>query len=152
MARITVLLTAFFFVVHTACANAEPLGRLFLNPDERSRLDQIRDGKINNKVTDDTQPNFDPPPATQTTLNGFVRRNNGKTTVWINQIPQDEDERKGSKVRKSRAKSPAVSMKLPSGKKVRLKPGQTFDSFTGKVKEGYDDIAIPAPSPAEVLQ
>ncbi|HCC53607.1 MAG TPA: hypothetical protein DEQ20_01575 [Desulfobulbaceae bacterium] len=148
MARITVILTTFLLLAHTACANAEPLGRLFFNPDERARLDQIRNGKI----TDNTQPNFAPPPAAQTTLNGFVRRNNGKTTVWINQIPQDEDERQGSKARKSSAKSPDVSMKLPSGKKVRIKPGQTFDSFTGKVKEGYEDIAIPAPLPAEVLQ
>lgn len=148
MARITVILTAFFFVAHTACANAEPLGRLFFPPEERARLDQIRNGKI----TDNTQPNFDPPPAEQITLNGLVRRNNGKTTIWINQIPQHEGERQGITVLKSSAKSPTVPLQLPSGKKVRIKPGQTFDGFTGKVQEGYDDIAIPAPSPTEVLR
>jgi len=148
MARITVILTALFLFTYTACAVAEPIGRLFFHPDERSRLDQIRDGKAH----DNTQPSSDQPPTEQITLNGLVRRNNGKTTIWINQIPQHEGERQGVTVLKSNPKSSAVPLQLPSGKKIRLKTGQTFDSFTGKVKEGYEDIAIPAPLPVEPLR
>jgi hypothetical protein len=37
---------------------------------------------------------------------------------------------------------------LPSGKKVDLKAGQTFDAARGKVREGYEDAARTTPQEA----
>lgn len=143
MARITVLLTAIFLIGHTAGASAQPLGRLFFSPAERDRLDQLRNGSaIDNVQVGQT-------PSEQITLNGIVRRSSGKTTAWINQMPQRDNENpQGIIVLKSTAKSPVVPLQLSSDKQVRLKPGQTFDSAKGKVREGYEDATDPLPTEA----
>lgn len=142
MVRLTVLLTAIFLLGHTAYAGAEPLGRLFFSPDERAKLDQMR----NNNTLDYTQ--IEQTPSEQITLNGIVRRSSGKTTAWVNQVPQRENERQGVTVLKSTAKSPVVPLQLPSGKQIRLKPGQTFDTTKGQVREGYEETADPLPAEA----
>ena len=116
-----------------------PLGRLFFSPEDRAILDRFRQQNSGNTVTSTTA---------QITVNGIVRRNNGKTTVWINQIPQRENEKQGVTVLKSAAKSPTVPLQLPSGKQILLKPGQTFDTAKGKVREGYEDAANPLPAEA----
>lgn len=140
MVRLTVLLTAIFLLGHTAGAGAEPLGRLFFNPDERARLDQMR----NSNTLDYTQ--IGQMPTEQITLNGIVRRSSGKTTAWVNQVPQRENEMQGVTVLKSKTKSPLVPLQLPSGKQIRLKPGQTFDTTKGQIREGYEDAADPLPA------
>ncbi len=144
MVRLTVLLTAFFLLSHTACAGAEPIGRLFFSPAERAKFDQMR----NTNTLDYTQ--IGQTPSEQVTLNGIVRRSGGKTTAWVNQMPQRENEMQPVTVLKSTAKSPVVPLQLPSGKQIRLKPGQTFDTTKGQVREGYEDTA--APLPAEALK
>jgi hypothetical protein len=37
---------------------------------------------------------------------------------------------------------------LPSGKKINLKAGQTFDTAKGKVHEGYEDATTVQPQKA----
>lgn len=84
----------------------------------------------------------------QITLNGIVRRSSGKTTAWINQLPQDENETsRGVAVQGQAAKASALLL-LPSGKQVRLKPGQTFDTAKGRIREGYENSTAPAPQGA----
>ncbi len=121
-----------------APACAEPIGRLFLSPDERAMLERQR----NDAGTAST-------PAGRITLNGLVRRSSGKTTAWINQRPQNEDENpQGVAVLKAPAKSSAALL-LPSGKRVDLKVGQTLDMAQGTVRESYGDaVAAPSSKPA----
>ncbi|MHB1290588.1 MAG: hypothetical protein ACYCY5_00165 [Sulfuricella sp.] len=139
MARLTVLLTALFLLGHTACAGAEPLGRLFFSPDERARLDRMR-----NTHASASAPAGQQSLTEQITLNGIVRRSSGKTTTWINQVPQNENETpQGVSVLKS-ATQPSALLLLPSGKQVQLKAGQTFDATKGKIREGYEDSIAPA--------
>ncbi len=53
-----------------ACAQADaPLGRLFFTPEERSAMDRH-----------ETPATDIPPPQ----VNGIVRRNDGRATVWVN--------------------------------------------------------------------
>jgi len=144
MARLTVLLTSVFLLGHTACAGAEPLGRLFFSPDERARLDQMRNGNAS-----DNAPAGQQPPIEQITLNGLVRRSSGKTTTWINHLPQNENETPQGVAVRGQAAKPSAFLLLPSGKQVQLKAGQTFDAVKGKIREGYEDSTAPAPQEAE---
>lgn len=137
MARRIFLLMIAFLSGHAAGAGAEPLGRLFFSPDERAMLDRMRNNTPRSAAAS----------TGQVTLNGLVRRSSGKTTVWINQMPQRGSENpQGITVLKSTARSPVVPLQLPSGKQIRLKPGQTFDTAKGKVHEGYEYVT-PTPPP-----
>ena len=112
------------------------IGRLFYSTDERAMLDQMR----NNKGGKSTSP------TEQFTLNGIVRRSSGKSTTWINQLPQRENEApQGIAVRQSASSRSAAQLMLPSGKQVNLKAGQTFDATKGKVLENYDTPANSTP-------
>lgn len=143
MARLTTLLMTLFLFGHAACAVAEPLGRLFFSADERSVLEQTRQKNGASTASFST--------AEQITLDGVVRRSsNGKSTVWVNRSPQNENEAfQGVAVQKPINKASEI-LRLPSGKQVRLKPGQTFDVTKGRVREGYEDVAMP--QPADVLK
>ncbi len=146
MARLNVLLTSvlrafalrrnacllLFLLGHTACAGAEPLGRLFFSPGERARLDQMRNGNASASAPAGQQS-----PIEQITLNGIVRRSSGKTTAWINQLPQNENETPQGVAAQGQAAKPSALLLLPSGKQVQLKAGQTFDAVKGKIREGY---------------
>ncbi|MDD5331079.1 MAG: hypothetical protein PHX38_13840, partial [Sulfuricella sp.] len=89
-------LAAFLLFGLCAPAGAEPIGRLFLSPDERAMLDRQR----NDAGAAST-------PAGRITLNGFVRRSSGKTTAWLDQRPQNDDENpQGITVFKPSAKTP----------------------------------------------
>lgn len=128
MARLIFLLMIAFLPGHAVCAGAEPLGRLFFSPDERAMLDRMRQKNSGSTVS----------ATEQITLNGIVRRSSGKTTAWINQVPQNENETpQGIAVQQGKTSKPSALLLLPSGKQVQLKAGQTFDTTRGKIREGY---------------
>jgi hypothetical protein len=58
---------------------AEPLGRLFFAPERRAQLDRQRQTNVREVqvVQGETL-----------SLNGIVRREDGRSTVWINGVPQ----------------------------------------------------------------
>lgn len=60
-----------------AWAQTEPLGRLFMTPQQRAALDRQR------LLNPGFRPDVMESDASQT-LNGEVRRSNGRTTRWIN--------------------------------------------------------------------
>lgn len=66
----------------TASARAEPLGRLFFTPERRAALERQRQLNIQ-----ETQP-ID---SATVSLDGIVTRSSGRTTVWLNQRPQNEN-------------------------------------------------------------
>lgn len=136
MARLIVLLMIALLPGHAACAGAESLGRLFFTPDERAMLDRMREKSSGGTLS----------AAEQITLNGLVRRSSGKTTAWINQLPQYGNETpQGVAVRQGPASKSSAVLLLPSGRQVNLKAGQTFDITKGKVREGYEDSTAGQP-------
>ena len=156
MARLMLLLTIVFLSGQAAGAepareNPDPLrveaptesrkiGRLFFTPDERAMLDRLRKNSGGSSFS----------ATEQVTLNGIVRRSSGKTTTWINQVPQHENETpQGIAVRQGPASKPSALLRFPSGKQVNLKAGQTFDATQGKVREGYEDATDSTPQKAE---
>ena len=140
MARLIFLLMIAFLPGHAVCAGAEPLGRLFFSPDERAMLDRMRQKNGGSTVT----------ATEQVTLNGIVRRSSGKTTAWINQVPQNENETpQGIAVQQGKTSKPSALLLLPSGRQVNLKAGQTFDTTKGKVREGYENATGSTPQSTE---
>ena len=123
---------AWLLLFIAASADAQQLGRLFTTPAERTALDRQRGGLPPPTVV---EPALPPPAALPAALpasvsvDGFVRRGNGKATVWINQQAQED----------ARIDGAAVSLPLPAGGRIRVQPGQRLDPVTGKVEEAHAD-------------
>ena len=131
MARPIFLLTAAALLGLAVPAGAETLGRLFFSPDERAMLDQQR--QKGSSVVTSTE---------KITLNGIVQRSSGKTTTWINRLPQNENETpQGVTAQPGKTSKPSAVLLLPSGRQVQLKAGQTFDAARDRVREGYESAA-----------
>lgn len=118
------------------------MGRLFTTPVERTQLDQQRnssDATVLLQGAATQLPAALPPPAMPASaaeapappapevlqLNGVLRRSNGKTIVWVNNEPQESS---------PSARSQGVPLDL-AGRKVILKPGQSYDPATGAIQE-----------------
>jgi hypothetical protein len=98
-------------------AAGQDLGRLFLTPQERQDLDRKRAANISDEV---------PQVESRVTVNGQVQRSSGRTTTWINGVPQDDAYRG----------SPVDRVPVESGESsVRVKVGQTLDRSSGTVSD-----------------
>ncbi|MES2126226.1 MAG: hypothetical protein V4463_03050 [Pseudomonadota bacterium] len=117
-----------------ASAQSVSMGRLFNTPQERSNLDAQR-GTVTSTGAQAPVPapvvQAPPPPPEPYTLNGIVKRSDGKTTVWINGVAQEDQ----NNVLAGTAKSPALKLKLSSGRKVILKPGQSYNVTERTIKD-----------------
>jgi hypothetical protein len=108
----------------------ENLGRLFLLPQQRQELDRRRQANIQEAAA-----------LTESlvTVNGQVSRSSGRTTVWLNGIPQDGTRKPNDPAR--------VALPGAEGQpSVNLKIGQTLDKVRGQVRDpvGGGTILTPA--------
>lgn len=131
-------------VLATPVRGQDTLGRLFFTPAQRAQLDRERTAAAtlaSRPVAQQAQPKAPPPKIM--TLNGVVRRNDGQTTVWVNNRPIHE--RFGdAEISAGSIGREGVGVTLPaSGRQVRLKVGQTVDATSGKVAESYDRRSPP---------
>jgi hypothetical protein len=116
-----------------SAAAAENLGRLFFTPQQRQDLDRRRQANIQESAV--TVNN-------SLTVNGQVSRSQGKTTVWINGVPQES----------TRKPLDPARVSLPSGQgdtsesSVNVKIGQTLDKVRGQVKDPLEGGKILTPS------
>lgn len=134
-----------------APADAAPLGRLFLTPDQRRALDELRDRKPQPApvaIAPQAQPEVEPaapepeaepepPVVSELTVNGIILRKNGLSAAWVNGAPilNGSMTREGVVVRTGRG---GVRMVMPGGEStLRLKPGQKVDVANGSVLEAY---------------
>jgi hypothetical protein len=99
-----------------AAAASEDLGRLFFTPRERQELDRRRLSKVEEEAP------AVPVDASRVTVNGHVSQSSGKTTTWINGVPQYD-------THKSRESNRIF---LEDG---ALKIGQTRDRARGEVSD-----------------
>lgn len=85
----SILLLVLLAGIGTSHAEPAPLGRLFLDPQQRARLDQQRqrNGGYQANASEGAL-----------TINGEVRASNGRRTRWINGEPNWEGERKAPDV------------------------------------------------------
>lgn len=111
-------------------AAAENLGRLFFTAQQRQDLDRRRQTNLQQSAMTANS---------SITVNGQVSRSYGKTTVWINGVPQES----------SRRPLDPARVFVPAGEgesSISLKIGQTFDRIRGEVKDpaGAGTVVAPA--------
>ena len=123
---------------------AEPMGRLFTSPAERSNLDYLRQTKKNEPLKVESpvlEAGTAPAPIVlpdAVNLQGYVKRNDGKqSTVWVNnQALQENSRNKAVTVGKLSDGSNRVPIKLSAnGKRLNLKAGQVYDPESNQVLE-----------------
>jgi len=100
-------------------AAQENLGRLFFTEQQRQDLDRRRQANIQETavVIEST-----------VTVNGQVSRSSGRSTTWINGVPQENTRRPHDPAR----------VTLPGGEgapSVSLKIGQTLDKIRGEIRD-----------------
>jgi len=124
---------AFLLVVATGqVAAQENLGRLFFTEQQRQDLDRRRQANIRETAT---------VVQSTVTVNGQVSRSSGRSTTWLNGVPQDNARRPLDPAR----------VTLPGGDgapSVNLKIGQTLDKIRGEIRDPVAGGTI-APPPRE---
>jgi hypothetical protein len=106
-------------------ASAQDLGRIFFTPQQRQDLDRRR----NLNVTEETTVVVE----SLVTVNGHVTRSSGKTTTWINGVPQYDA---------YRGRAPDRVGVDRGDTAVGVKIGQTLDRSTGEVRDTLQGGAI----------
>jgi hypothetical protein len=110
-------------------AAADELGRLFFTPQQRQELDRRRASNVQEKEEVVVE--------SSVTVNGHVVRSSGKTTTWVNGVPQYDT---------YSGRDPA-RVHLQDG---TVKIGQTLDRGRGEVKDGLEGGTVrvnPTPPP-----
>jgi hypothetical protein len=107
---------------------AEPLGRLFFTPERRAALDRQR--QFNTQEIQALE-------GASVSLDGIVRRSSGKTTVWVNRQPlQDNSTASGVGVALS-PKDPGRAVLTPGDEApAALKVGQSINRATRETSDG----------------
>lgn len=137
-------------VLSSQAASDDDFGRLFSRPGERKNLDVMRQNQKLKLITqqdlqqqssggDDSVPLPEP-----LILQGYVKRSDGTTTLWVNSKPvqensQVDDVEIGHLTRQQglvNNSSDSLNIKIPAtGKHVRLKAGQMYEPETNQIKE-----------------
>ncbi len=128
--------------------------RLFTTAEQREYLDALRAGSpAPTRPDDGRQEPVVPTEAEQKkaeqekaekkppsiSMQGFVRRSDGRSAVWANDQNTLDEQRLADDVRidSGRIEGTTVVVILPDGRKVRIEPGQVWDSESGEVAESY---------------
>jgi len=118
----------------TAPAAAQELGRLFFTPQQRQDLDRRR---ATNRAEEEA-PQIREGPLT---LEGHVQRSSGRTTTWINGVPQYD-----SHASRDPARVTVVPNEGESG--VSLSVGQIYERTSGEVRDNLNGGKITVGTPA----
>lgn len=129
MRRAAFVLLAFGLLA-PAPAGAQQLGRLFFTPEQREALDARRKARLPDK------PAAVAAASPTTRLDGYVKRSQGKSTIWLDgyAIP---DGVRAEGLRVNRGSDPSrVTIGVGDGeRRVPVRVGQTLDRATGEVKD-----------------
>ena len=140
-----VLVAASLFASRAALA--ETFGRLFLTPEQRAQLDEIRLDPNFGKAPElpVSEPSEDGPVGPvvpHLTINGLVIRSSGINASWINgrSITDAGSTREGIRVQTRKLRGGGtVRLELPGGlETVQIKPGQKIDLLSGGIFEPYE--------------
>lgn len=119
---------------------AQEIGRLFFSPQQRAALDERRKARVPDK------PAAAPVLASPTTrLDGFVRRSDGRATVWVNGESLAESGPEAPRIEPGRSTDARVSIMVgDSGARASLKPGEVLDRGSGEVRDviGNGEIKV----------
>ena len=110
----------------------EELGRLFVDVEQREKLEAMRRGTYEKEVEPESR-------VSNVRINGVMMRSDGENVVWINgENTLDGEPVKGVKVNPDTADSETYNVQLQiDGKSIKLKPGQNWSEGTGTIKDNY---------------
>jgi hypothetical protein len=137
----------FALAAFAAAVEAQDLGRLFTTPEEREMLEALRrqPPKPQAEATPVVPPVVKPAPvAPNVTMNGLVRRSRGRGMVWVNGVTSLEGDldAQGIAVDVGALRGTTLPVRIGNAPlAVGLKPGQTYDTGEGQIREIYQ----PAP-------
>lgn len=123
-------------------ASAE-LGRLFYTPAQRATLDIARKQNIRVNVGGDEEQAA--PLPQNMSVNGVVRRSDGKSTVWLNNRAIVDQPLVGVTVVPNKRDNRVKVTVSESGRSVDLKVGQSVEIVSGIIEEGYSRRSVPKP-------
>jgi len=112
------------------CACAQDLGRIFFTPQQRQDLDRRRDLNVTESEV---------VVESLVTVNGNVVRSSGKTTTWINGVPQYDT---------YRGRTPDRVGVASSDSAVGVKVGETLDRNKGEIRDTLQGGGIKVNRPA----
>jgi len=142
------LAAAIVLMLGAGTAAGAELGRLFFTPAQRATLDTMREKNVGmEKTAGDKEPAPPLPPVPQNvTVDGVVRRSDGKNTVWLNSRAVTAPKAGGIGVSTGKNDN-RVKLTVPeSGRSIDLKVGQTAEIVSGTIAESYARRA-PLPKP-----
>lgn len=126
------------------------LGRLFLTPEQRRELDEQRanpSSRVDTALPKDLLP-ARTAVARRVVMNGVIRRGGAEPVAWIDGQPATRSVIAGGRVHVHRGPDAENRVTLESAGTsgvARLKPGQSWDTRTGRIS---DCIECGAPKPA----
>jgi hypothetical protein len=115
-------------------------GRLFFTPAQRAQLEAARAQKDRSAPAAVTEGEATPaPPAPEVvTYGGIVRRDDGKSTVWLNDKAISSRQNAASAGISGVRADGAISIKPPQAeRRVALKVGQSLEVVSGVIEEPY---------------
>jgi hypothetical protein len=117
-----------------ARAEDEAVGRLFFTPERRAALDRQRGLNIHEgRVME----------GNSLTVNGVIRRSSGKSTVWINGVPHNDDLPTSDVQPRIDPRDPSKVV-LTTGQEppVELKVGESINRATREKGDGLDGGSV----------
>ncbi len=110
----------------------EGLGRLFVDVEQREKLESVRRGTYDIEVEKESR-------VSNVRVNGVMMRSDGENVVWINgENTLDGEPVKGVKVNPETANSETFKVQVDiDGKRINIKPGQNWSEGTGTIKDNY---------------
>lgn len=119
-------------------ATAAELGRLFFTPTQRATLDTARKQNIRTEIGNESeQPSNAAPTPQNVSVNGLIKRSDGKNTIWLNNraVTEQHPGPIGAVIGKN---DDRVLLNVPeSGRKLDLKVGQSVEIVSGTIEESY---------------
>lgn len=110
------------------------LGRLFLTPEERVKLERLRLAPQGTQVAAgqvEAAVAVDP-----VRLDGYVERSGGHSSAWFNRAVVHDQMREYG-LQATGADLPQVGVRLVDGSEVTLRVGQTYDPVSNAIMEVY---------------
>ena len=137
------LAAAIVLMLGAGTVNSADLGRMFFTPAQRAMLDNARKQNIRIELGSDNEQAA--PVPQNVSVNGVVRRSDGKSTVWLNKRAVIAPQTGGINVSTSK-NDHRVKLTVPhSGRSFDLKVGQTVEIVSGTIEEGYTRRTAPKP-------
>lgn len=149
--RLILALCASLGALQLQAAPDDDFGRLFSRANERKNLDILRQNQKLKVITPQDNIQTEPlavevPPELPEpiTMQGYVKRSDGASTLWINNKAVQEDSaidnvqigKLNKQTGSAQTGADSLNVKIPAnGKHIRLKAGQVYEPETNQIKE-----------------